>query len=138
MLENFTHFTTLYRGGRMGKSYNKSKLFTTIAVVQFIVVLAYSMITLWMGSDPSALAYLIPSSGTVATIGLGFYFNKAKAENLSKQRIRYVYLKMLLENKLDAETYAEIEQELNNIDEIINNKLYYSLQETVNEDINSI
>ena len=94
------------------------------------------MISVWFGFDSSMLSYLIPTSGGMAALAIGFYFNKAKTENLSKQRIRYVYLKMLLQDKLSPEVYAEIEEEITHIDDIINNKLSYNLQQAIDEDNN--
>lgn len=119
------------------KQSNSSKKYVNIAITQFIIVMLYSLVSGILGFDTSMLPYLIPSSSGILGIALGFYYNKSKSENLSKQRIRYVYLKMLLQDRLSPDVYQEIEQELTNIDEIINNKLYYSLQESVNEDIDS-
>ena len=119
------------------KQSNCSKKYVNIAITQFIIVMVYSLVGGILGFDTSMLPYLIPSSSGILGIALGFYYNKSKSENLSKQRIRYVYLKMLLQDRLSPDVYQEIEQELTNIDEIINNKLYYSLQESVNEDIDS-
>lgn len=118
------------------KKFNSSKTYVVFAIIQFIIVMLYAMGSTILGYDTSGLAYIIPSSAGVVSIALGFYYNKAKMENLSKQRIRYVYLKMLLENKLTPEQYMEINYELENIDSIINDKLNYTLQNDINEDIN--
>lgn len=116
---------------------SSSKTYTNIAIIQFVIIILYSMYLGISGGDTSMLAYLIPASAGILGVALAFYYNKSKSENLSKQRIRYVYLKMLLQDKISPEIYEEIEEEISNIDEIINNKLYYSLQESVNEDINN-
>lgn len=83
----------------------------------------------------SILCYLLPSSAAICTAAIGFYFNKSKMENLSKQRIRYVYLKLLLQEKLDPEVYQEIEDELCHIDDIINDKLSGELADAINADV---
>ena len=123
--------------GKKKKTRNSSKIYVKFSIIQFIIVLLYSILCSIKGFDGSNLCYLIPSSAGIVGIALGFYYNKAKTENLSKQRIRYVYLKMFLENKLTQEQYLEIENELENIDNIINNKLNYDLQGSINENINN-
>ena len=128
----------------MGKKIKKTKIkksssktYVGLALTQFIGVLLYSLACPILGFDGSNICYILPSSATVLATALGFYYNKAKVENLSKQRIRYVYLKMLLENKLTSEQYIEINEELENIDSIINDKLIYTFQNNINEDINT-
>lgn len=119
----------------MKKKTNMSKLLATIAIIQFLVVIVYSIATSWLMWSAEALSYLIPSSAALATAATTFYYNKAKMENLSKQKIRGVYLKLFLEEKLSPEAFAEIEEELNNIDDIIEQKLDSSYQEIVEEQI---
>lgn len=119
------------------KKFNSSKTYVVFAIIQFIIVMLYAMGSTILGYDTSGLAYIIPSSAGVVGIALGFYYNKAKMENLSKQRIRYVYLKLMLENKLTPEQYEEINAEIENIDMIINNKINYSLEEAVNQNVDN-
>ena len=128
----------------MGKKIKKnktkrssSKSYVGFAIAQFIVALLYSLACPVLYLDGSNICYIIPASATVLATALAFYYNKAKVENLSKQRIRYVYLKMFLENKLTPEQYEELSQEIENIDTIINDKLNYSLQNDINEDVNT-
>lgn len=128
----------------MGKNIKKnkvkkcaSKTYVGFAIAQFIITVLYSLACPILGFDGSNICYILPSSATVLATALAFYYNKAKMENLSKQRIRYVYLKMLLENKLTPDQYNEINFELENIDSIINDKLNYTLQNDINEDINN-
>ena len=116
------------------KKRNYSKLLCLVAVAQFIFVIFLLIWTLKNSYSTDAFTYLIPSSAGLASIGVGFYFNKSKSENLSKNRIRYVYLKLFLQRKLSAETYLEIEEELNNIDSIIDNKLRLMLEESVDKE----
>ena len=84
--------------------------------------------------DTSIFQFIIPASAALTTAAVSFYYNKAKTENLSKQKIRYSYLKLLLCDKIDAETYMEIEQDLENIDQIIDQKLNNDLMNAVNQD----
>lgn len=124
-------------GKKIQKKRSASKTYVGFAIGQFILTTLYSLACPVLGFDGSNICYILPSSATVLATALGFYYNKAKVENLSKQRIRYVYLKMLLENKLTPEQYEEINLELESIDSIINDKLLYTLQNDVNEDINT-
>lgn len=123
-------------GKKIKKKRSSSKTYVGFGIIQFIGCILYSLACSFFGMDGSNICYILPSSATVLATALGFYYNKAKVENLSKQRIRYVYLKMLLENKLTPEQYVEINEELENIDSIINDKLFYTLQNDINEDIN--
>lgn len=110
---------------------NMSKSIAAISIGQFLVVILFSIVTSFFGWSADALSYLIPSSAALATAATTFYYNKAKMENLSKQKIRGVYLKLFLEEKLTPEAFAEIEEELNDIDSIIEQKLDSSYQEAV-------
>lgn len=124
-------------GKKLFKKHSTSKTYVGFAIFQFMLTTLYSLACPIFGFDGSNICYILPSSATVLATALGFYYNKAKVENLSKQRIRYVYLKMLLENKLSPEQYMEINNELESIDSIINDKLNYTLQNDINEDINT-
>ena len=44
-------------------------------------------------------------------------------------------IELMLENKLTPEQYGEINAEIENIDMIINNKINYSLEEAVNQNV---
>jgi len=87
-----------------------------------------------MGLDTSIVASAIIAAGTITAASRAFYYNKAKAENLSKQRIRYVLMKLLLEDKLSPEAYAEVCSEIENIDSIVDSKLNSLLQTAVDTD----
>ena len=63
-----------------------------------------------------------------------FYYNKAKTENLSKQRLRNVLLKLVLEEKLSPEDYEEILVEIENIDAAIDGKLFSMLEQSIEEE----
>lgn len=81
--------------------------------------------------------YLIPASAAIATASLSFYFTKAKSENLSKQKIRNVVLKLALEEKLQGKDYYEIIEEVENIDITVQEKLNSLYEDSINEDSNN-
>ena len=118
------------------KKRTTSKSLLVISILQFLIIIGFCCYCILEQLDLSIFAYLVPASSALAVGAAGFYFNKAKAENLSKQRIRYVYLKLLLQDKLDPQTYEEIEEELSNIDDIINDKIKEDLSCAINEDAN--
>lgn len=61
-----------------------SKKIFNIVITLFIIVLFYSMALMWKTNMTDGLMYLIPSvSGLTATC-IGFYFWKAKMENMIK------------------------------------------------------
>lgn len=122
--------------GKKKSRQTTSKRVVALSISQFIVVMFYSLICTYLEIDISSiLCYLLPSSAAICTAAIGFYFNKSKMENLSKQRIRYVYLKLLLQDKLDPEVYQEIEDELSHIDDLINDKLSGELSDAINADV---
>lgn len=101
-----------------------SKLYVWIADVHFILqCVVIGPLLVKNGFDTSLTITAITAAGTIAAASRAFYFNKAKAENLSKQRIRYVLMKLLLEEKLPPPVYVEICSEIDNIDCIIDQKL---------------
>ena len=52
-----------------------------------LVVTAFTLAIVWKTGDTSPLAYLIPA--IFAELATGFYYSKAKAENLIKLRKQY-------------------------------------------------
>ena len=71
----------------LGKKFKRmefSKKIFYIVITLFIIVLAYSMALMWKTGVTDGLAYLIPSVGGLATVAVGYYYSKAKAENLVK------------------------------------------------------
>jgi hypothetical protein len=97
-----------------------------------VVVLALICCLYGIGSE--LFAYIIPVSGAMATAGIGFYFTKAKAENLSKQKLRNVVLKLALEEKITDGDYYEIIEEIENIDATVDEKLNSMYEESIHED----
>lgn len=119
---------------RMKKKAEYSKKICTYSLISFSIVVLMALVGTILGFSSEIFAYLIPSVGAVATASVVFYYNKAKTENLSKQRIRNVMLKLVLEEKLSPEDYEEIIAEIETIDAIVDAKLYSSLEESVNQD----
>ena len=113
-----------------------SKKICTFCIVQFILIVVLSLICCSYGIGSELFAYIIPVSGAMATTGVGFYFTKAKAENLSKQKLRNVVLKLALEEKITDGDYYEIIEEIENIDTTIDAKLNSMYEEAVYEETN--
>lgn len=114
-----------------------SKKICTFCIVQFILIVVLSLICCLYGTGSELFAYIIPVSGAMATAGIGFYFTKAKAENLSKQKLRNVVLKLALEEKITDGDYYEIIEEIENIDTTIDAKLNSMYEEAVYEETNN-
>lgn len=100
-------------------------------VIIFMISCSSGVIISVLGFDTTVFMYIIPASATMTTVVLSFYCYKARAENLSKQRIRFVLMKLLLEDKLPPDTYSEIVNEIENIDSVLSNKLTSMTDESV-------
>ena len=111
-----------------------SKKICTFCIVQFMLIVVLSLICCLYGTGSELFAYIIPVSGAMATAGIGFYFTKAKAENLSKQKLRNVVLKLALEEKIEEGDYYEIIEEIENIDATVDEKLNSMYEESIHED----
>lgn len=61
-----------------------SKKIFYIVIFLFISVIVFSMALMWKTDNTDALAYLIPSVAGLATTSVGFYYWKAKMENVIK------------------------------------------------------
>lgn len=66
-----------------------SKKIFNIVITLFIIVLFYSMALMWKAENTDGLMYLIPSVGTLASVTIGFYYWKAKMENMIKLKNEY-------------------------------------------------
>lgn len=84
------------------KKTESSKKFVGILITLFVAVIVYSMALMWETKDTSGLSYLIPSVGGLVATAVGFYFWKAKAENLVKIRKSMIKMEMETE-KIDDE-----------------------------------
>lgn len=82
---------------------------------------------------------VIISTGGIFGASIVFYLNKAKIENLSKARIRFVLLRLRLEIKLKdqlpEESYNLIMDEINTIDQMMDGKLDGALEEAIQKEI---
>lgn len=110
-------------------------LFALSVVVSLIAVICSLTRAEGTYIDLSAVAYIVPPAGAVAGAAAVFYYNKAKAENLSKQRVRYVLIKQLLRGKLDAETYTEVCDTIDSIDQAIESKLAMQHEQEIAQDV---
>lgn len=113
-----------------------SKRICTFSLFLFTVTVIIALICSIAGVLTEVFAYIVPAVGAIAAASVGFYFNKAKAENLSKQKIRNVVLKLALEKKLGESDCYEILEEVENIDATVDAKLASMYEEAVNEAIN--
>lgn len=116
------------------KKGNYSKKICTYSLITFSLVILTSIVLSIFELGSEIFAYLIPSVGVVAAASVVFYYNKAKTENLSKQRLRNVLLKLVLEEKLTPEDYEEILVEIENIDAAIDGKLFSMLEQSIEEE----
>ena len=66
-----------------------SKKIFNIVITLFIIVLFYSMALMWKTENTDGLMYLIPSVGTLTSVTIGFYYWKAKMENMIKLKNEY-------------------------------------------------
>ena len=114
------------------KEFSKKLCFLSFSL--FSLISLSSIIATFLGIGTNLWDFLIPTAGGFVSICFGFYFNKAKAENLSKQRLRTTFIKFVLEGKLDEESYRELEEELNNIDDTLQNKIDEMYREAINEE----
>ena len=73
----------------MRKKLEFSKLIMLTVGAVIIIVTAFSLFMMWKTQDLSPLAYLIPAVFTELSVGTGFYYSKAKAENRIKLRKKY-------------------------------------------------
>ena len=71
------------------KKIEFSKLIMLTVGAVTIVVTAFALFMMWKTQDLSPLAYLIPAVFTELSVGTGFYYSKAKAENRIKLRQKY-------------------------------------------------
>jgi hypothetical protein len=116
------------------KKESYSKKICSYSLISFSIVIVLSMVLSFFGINTEVFAYLIPSVGAVAAASIIFYYNKAKTENLSKQRLRNVLLKLVLEEKLSPEDFEEILAEIEYIDDTIDSKLSSMFEQAIDEE----
>ena len=118
------------------KTKEYSKKICSLCLVVFITTTILAIVTNFTSMPADIFSYLIPATGTLAAASVGFYFNKAKAENLSKQKLRNVVLKLGLEQRLGEGDYDELIAEIDNIDATVEAKLNSMYEEAVYKESN--
>lgn len=93
-----------------------SKKIFDIVITLFIIVIFYSMALMWKTDTTDGLMYLIPSISGLAATTIGFYFWKAKIENM---------IKLSKENKITSNEVKELKYELNDFDVKSESEGYY-------------
>ena len=71
------------------KKIEFSKLIMLVVGAVTVIVTAFTLFMIWKTQDLSPLAYMIPAVFAELSVGTGFYYSKAKAENRIKLRKRY-------------------------------------------------
>ena len=84
-----------------------SKKIFNIVITIFIIVIFYAMALMWKTGTTDGLIYLIHSVGTLASVTIGFYYWKAKMENM---------IKLSKENNITLDEVKEIESNMNDYD----------------------
>ena len=92
-----------------------SKKIFNIVITLFIIVLFYSMALMWKTGTTDGLMYLIPAVGTLASVTVGFYYWKAKMENM---------VKLSKENDMTIDEVKEIENNMDDYDINVDNGGY--------------
>lgn len=114
------------------KEFSKKLCLISIAIIIISIIIA--IIFSAMGLNTEIFTWVVPSAGTICSVCLGFYFNKSKVENLSKQRIRTELMRLVLQQKLTPEDYEEICDDLDHIDGTIENKISQMYENAVEEE----
>lgn len=92
-----------------------SKKIFNIVITIFIIVIFYAMALMWKTGTTDGLMYLIPSVGTLASVTIGFYYWKAKMENM---------IKLSKENNIALDEIKEIESNMDDYDIKVDNGGY--------------
>lgn len=77
-------FKIRFEKGKKKKLDFSKRIFNTISFFCALITF-FTMAVIWKTSDTSPLAYLIPCWFAELATATGFYYNKAKAENLNKK-----------------------------------------------------
>ena len=84
-----------------------SKKIFNIVITLFVIVIFYAMALMWKTNTTDGLMYLIPAVGTLASVTIGFYYWKAKMENM---------IKLSKENNITLDEVKEIESNMDDYD----------------------
>ena len=117
-----------------------SKKIVIISGLLFILILLDLRGAVRAGMDVSGYAtQQILTTGGIFGSSIIFYLNKSKIENLSKGKIRFLLLKLRLElrlkDKIPAESYQIILEEINKIDTMLDSKLDGALEEASQQEV---
>ena len=117
-----------------------SKKLVIVTGAFFILSLFLIRADMKAGYDISSYAtQIILTTGGIFGASIVFYLNKAKIENLSKGKIRFMLLRLRLElrlkNQIPEETYNLILEEINAIDKMMDAKLDGALEEAIQSEI---
>ena len=136
---------TQRRGSRISLSSVKrktefSKKLVILTGALFILSLFLVRSDMREGYDISSYAtQIIVTTGGIFGASIVFYLNKAKIENLSKAKIRFVLLRLRLEirlkDRLPEEEYNLIMEEIDKIDRMMDTKLDGALEEAIQSEI---
>ena len=113
-----------------------SKKLVIVTGALFILSLFLVRADMKEGYDISSYAtQIILTTGGIFGASIVFYLNKAKIENLSKAKIRFVLLRLRLEirlkDRLPEEEYNLIMEEIDKIDRMMDTKLDGALEEAI-------
>ena len=84
-----------------------SKKIFNIVITLFIIVIFYAMALMWKTNTTDGLMYLIPAVGTLASVTIGFYYWKAKMENM---------VKLSKENNMPIDEIKSVQVDMDNYD----------------------
>lgn len=123
---------------RRGVEFSKKLVILTGAL--FVASLFLVRADMKEGYDISSYAtQIIVTTGGIFGASIIFYLNKAKIENLSKAKIRFVLLRLRLElklkDKIPEEEFSLILEEINKIDRMMDGKLDGALEEAIQQEI---
>ena len=110
---------------------NKKEFSKTIFVYTmfiYIVTMITAFIFSWLNKDTTIFIYLIPSTGGMFITSTAFYYNKAKMENLLKIKKDLIRFESEFSN-------PNIEEKIDDIDNIIEDKLNDEFIESISADI---
>lgn len=117
-----------------------SKKLVIVTGALFILSLFLVRADMKEGYDVSSYAtQIILTTGGIFGASIVFYLNKAKIENLSKAKIRFVLLRLRLEirlkDRLPEEEYNLIMEEIDKIDRMMDTKLDGALEEAIQSEV---
>ena len=84
-----------------------SKKIFNIVITLFIIVIFYAMALMWKVGTTDGLMYLIPAVGTLTSVTVGFYYWKAKMENI---------VKLSKENDMSIDEIKSVQVDMDNYD----------------------